>query len=175
VAHFNNFWCDWRSAQVVDNLVLFLRQFANSIFSLNSQQILVVKVSNDRQCSITLFYEQECIIFPWKFRNFKARSCFRSSLKQTIFGVLRNNFPMGVKIYTHFLMLSKNFEILWFSTIIISTLWIDGGSTSGEIWTRGLFSLISNERMQLNLFYLELSAFFFSNVRVRPKKWTWSP
>ena len=66
------FWCDWRSNQVVTNLLFFLTQFQNSIFSLNSQQILVNKVSNVRQCSITSYYRDTFMFFfLWKFGNFE--------------------------------------------------------------------------------------------------------
>ena len=73
------YWCDRRSAIVVANLVLFLRQFANSIFSLNSQQILVNKVSNDRQCSITSCYEEKFKICM-KIRKIWAKRSFRSRI-----------------------------------------------------------------------------------------------
>ena len=65
------FWCDWRNSQLVTKRVIFFFPFLffawdnqwNSIFSFNSQQILVNKVSNDRKCSITSYYEDKLMIF----------------------------------------------------------------------------------------------------------------
>ena len=60
-----HFWWDWRSIEIVANLVLFFSRDnqLNSSFSLNFQQILVNKVSNDRQFSIISYNEVKFMIF----------------------------------------------------------------------------------------------------------------
>ena len=65
-------WCDWRSTQVVTNLVFFFFSFLETIneipFSIDFGQ----QVIKWWQCSITLYYEENLMIFLWKFRNFSA-------------------------------------------------------------------------------------------------------
>ena len=95
------FCSDWRSTQIVANLVLFLRQFANSIFSLNSRQILVNKVSNDWQYNSISYYEEKFMIF-YDNSEILSKKQFRfriieknTSPKWTNFGELQNKVPIS--------------------------------------------------------------------------------
>ena len=91
--------------QVVANLVIFLRQFANFIFSLNSWMILVNKVSNDRQCCITSYYEGKFVIFLMKIHiHFEQKGGLELSEKHQCEA---NKFWQAVKQVDHFSMIFK--------------------------------------------------------------------
>ena len=72
----------------------------NYIFSINSQQILVNKVSNDRKCSITSYYYEKFMIFM-KIYIFLAKMSFRSQKSEA------STFWRAVKSVFHFKIIFK--------------------------------------------------------------------
>ena len=60
-------------------ILVRLRQFSNSIFSLNFQQILVNKVSNDRKMQYYIILWRKIYIFM-KIQKFWAKKSFRSHI-----------------------------------------------------------------------------------------------